>query len=166
MRRSMATPVVVMLGLVVAGDAWAQSRAVVPIIVNRPATGAGQTRIVIQGPPAVAGVGTPGTQGGGASVPSSPQEVRIITREAPASVPPPVTSGSRETRVTVEEAPRSAGMTTPSGSTQSFGNVPSFSRDLRVRVEERDGSGAPATTRELRILVIGDVQTPLVIEVE
>ncbi len=134
------------LGTLAAGEAAAQGRVVVPIIVNRGAPPAAQptpSRTILEP------TGPQTRINNAASVPSPTQEIRIVTPDG---------RGATETRITIEGAPNVAGAAAGRGTTQSFGRVPAFSRELHIRIEE-DGA-----TRDLEILSNGsEVETPIVI---
>jgi hypothetical protein len=153
------------LGVVGAGEALAQGRVVVPIIVNPRAPAAGgavtDTRIVVQPGASVAGIGRAAAPSAGASVPAVTQEVRIISRPA-TSLPPNVSGGTPTTRITVDQLPGSGGTSSPRSS-QGFGNVPAFSRETHVTVERESGKGTPGTRQEIQILTNGDIETPLIV---
>lgn len=84
---------------------------------------------------------------GNVSVPSSGQDVRIVT------------PGASPTRVTIEPMPGPAGAFRPAGPpVQGSASVPSFSRETHVTIE-RDGS-----RQEIRIFSNGPaIETPIVI---
>jgi hypothetical protein len=84
---------------------------------------------------------------GNASVPSSGQDVRIVTPGAP------------PTRITIEPMPAPAGAFRPDGPpVRGFGSVPSFSRETHITID-RGG-----TRQEIQIFSNGPVSdTPIVI---
>jgi hypothetical protein len=147
--------------LAAAPVAQAQSRAVVPIIVNRPVAPPSTSRIVIEAPARVGGFAAPGAPAGGASQPSSTGEI-LIQRRPPTVASPSVVTGPRETRITIEPVPTSTGQSGPRP-LQGAASIPSYSRETRVTVEER-GGGAPTTTQEIWILSNGrGVVTPIIV---
>jgi len=170
------------LGVAGAGEALAQGRVVVPIIVNPRAPGAGaavtDTRIIVQPGASVAGSGKAATPSAGApsagfSVPAVTQEIRIISRpptslppnvsgRAPTSLAPNVSGGVPTTRITVDQLPGSAGASSPRPS-RGFGSVPAFSRETHVTVEQENAQGRTETRQEIQILSNGDIETPLII---
>jgi hypothetical protein len=167
------------LGIAGAGEALAQGRIVVPIIVAPRSQSAGgavsDTRIVVQPGASVAGSGrsfTPpsGAPSGGFSVPAVTQELRIISRP-PTSVPPNVGGGTPTTRITVDQLPGSAGMSSVRPS-RGFGSVPAFNRETHVTVEQDNGRGAPGTRQEIQILTnstsgaTSEIETPLIVLTE
>jgi len=112
------------VGLVGVGEAAAQARVGVPIIVNRGAPAAAQPAPV---PPTADAAGARTPASSLASTPSPTQEIRIVTPGSPG-----------ETRILIDGAPTSAAGPTPRGPVQSFGSVPEFSREIHVRTE-KDG---------------------------
>ena len=134
------------LGTLAAGEAVAQGRVVVPIIVNRGALPAAQPA---PSPTILEPAGHQTRIKNAASVPSPTQEIRIVTPDG---------RGATETRITIEGAPNVAGAAAGRGATQSFSRVPAFSRELHIRIE-KDGA-----TRGLEIFSNGsEVETPIVI---
>jgi hypothetical protein len=147
--------------LTAAPVAQAQSRAIVPIIVNRPVAPPSDTRIVIENPAQVGGFATSGRPANGASQPSSTGEI-LIQRRPPTVGSPSGVTGPRETRITIEPVPTSTGQSGPRP-VQGAVSIPSYSRETRVTVEER-GGGAPTTRQETWILSNGrGVLTPIIV---
>lgn len=156
MRMAIAGVMGLAVGLGVAPDVAGQSRVVAPIVVPRPAPAAGGatgTHVQIHGGPTVSGrAAAPGVRGGGASVPTNSQEVRIVT------------PGRPETRVIIQE-PSVAGRTGgPGAGGGGAASVSRFGRELRVIVEEDAGPGVPPVRRETQIFIQRpDVETPIII---
>jgi len=161
-----------------AGEAMAQGRVVVPIIVNPRGPAAGSptdTRIVVQPGATSAGMGTrpagpaAGPPPAANSAPAVSQEVRIISRP-PTALPPNVSTGLRPnvsepptTRITVDQVPTAGAWMGTSQPTRGFGSTPAFSRETHVTVEQDGANGAPGTRREIQIFTNGNVDTPLIV---
>lgn len=112
-------------------EASAQARVVAP----------GRGPVVTRGGVAPGVAGVPSVHGGGAGVPASSQDVRIVT------------PGRPDTRIIIQE-PTTGGGTGGPGVRSGGGAAGSISaRETRIIVEESAGPGLPPTRRETRIRV-------------
>lgn len=138
------------LGLAAAGEGVAQSRVVVPIIIQRPAgtSGVTETRVYGQGAaPAPAPRATPGTSF--STSPSSTREIRVLRPGGPAT-----------------------GGKSPGSGATGFFTTPQTTQEIRIFTQggaaadpgpARSFHTSPAKSQEIRVFGNTTVETPIVI---
>lgn len=128
------------LGLAVAGQVIAQSRVVVPIIIQRPAGTSGATEVRVYGRGSGTPTGTPAAPvpgNGFATSPSSTQEIRVLRPGAPA----PGYFTSPQTTQEIRIITPGGGAAADPGPVRSYHTSPTQSHEIRIQ-----GGGAEVST--------------------